>query len=74
MPIATGYPSHILQQYRQRIENDLRLLEQEKLQVERSTGHLSVLTSTHREIAAMQQVLDVLGSIRNLLIDAQGTG
>ncbi|MET8536618.1 hypothetical protein ABZV67_33385 [Streptomyces sp. NPDC005065] len=71
MTITTSYPSHILQQYRQRVENDLRLLEQEKLKVERSAGSGMGFDASHREIAAMQQVLEVLRTFRNLLINAQ---
>ncbi|MCC8339024.1 hypothetical protein LMJ38_24210 [Streptomyces sp. R1] len=73
MATTPGYPSHILQQYRQRVENDLRLLEQELRRVERSADRHARLDAPALEIAALRQVVDVLGSIHVLLIDAQGS-
>ena len=73
MDSTTKYRRHILEEYRQRIEDDLKLLEHERTEIENSLHNISDLSEIGSRVAAIRQVCEVLASIQRLLEDAQRT-
>lgn len=73
MDSITEYRSHILEEYRQQIEDDLKLLEHERAGIENSLRNISDLFEIGSRVAAIRQVCEVLASIQRVLEDAQRT-
>ncbi|MEW2166936.1 hypothetical protein AB0912_28620 [Streptomyces sp. NPDC007084] len=68
MDATTEYRRHILEEYRLRIEGDLKLLENEKTEIENSELDKSEIAS---RVAAIHHVCKVLTDIRRHLEDAR---
>ncbi|MCC8339025.1 hypothetical protein LMJ38_24215 [Streptomyces sp. R1] len=71
MDSTSCYSRHVLDEYRQRIEDDLKLLEHERTWMESSLSAFTGTPDTASRVAAIRQICEVLTSIHKLLDDAR---